>query len=134
MKIAAGSKTLDLASGRSGVIAQSTMAGAIITVPAASANHHVTQVAKDHAPVESSKPKLLARTSPAMAMAELMIAVGAKQMTANFAMPRPAVNVLYPYDQRLISHAPANAASAVPRPMAPDSTSAVGVSAPEEIA
>src|ERR1700692_4098419 len=126
MKIAAASSTLDCESRRSGVIAQSTMTGATITVPAASASHHVAQVDKvpaDQAPAESAKPESLVRTRPAVAMAELIIAVGTKAMSANFAMPSGVAKVLRPYDQRLISHAPANAASVVPMPIEPDSKS-----------
>src|ERR1700716_1616116 len=66
---------------RKGIIAQSTTTGAMTKVPAASASHQVNQVT-----TESEKLSLLARMNPAMAMVELIIVVGAKEMIANFAI------------------------------------------------
>src|SRR5437868_3982326 len=103
---------------RKGIIAQSTMTGAMTKAPAASASHQVNQVT-----IESEKPGLLARMNPAMTMAELIIAVGAKEMIANFAIPEGVANVWRPFDQRLISHVPANAARRVAIPTAPNSRS-----------
>src|SRR6266513_5866808 len=73
---------------RKGIVAQSTMTGAITRVPAASASHHVNQVTK-----ESEKLSLLARMNPAKAMVELIIVVGAKEMTANFTTVEAVPNV-----------------------------------------
>jgi hypothetical protein len=80
----AASIMLDSRNRRSGVIAQSKMTGAMITIPAASVSHHFAQV-----PIEMTgelaKPKALVRTGAAMAMPELITAVGAKEMSANLA-------------------------------------------------
>src|SRR2546430_13572387 len=65
---------------RKGIVAQSTMTGAITGVPAASASHQVSQVTKD-----SGKLSLLARMNPAKTMVELITVVGAKEIIANFA-------------------------------------------------
>src|SRR5207245_4891920 len=67
---------------RKGIIAQSTTTGAMTKVPAASASHQVNPVT-----TESEKLSLLARMNPARAMVELIIAVGAKEMIAHFAIP-----------------------------------------------
>src|SRR5215471_11334397 len=101
-----------------GIIAQSTTTGVISNVPAASASHQVNQVT-----TEAEKLSLLARMNPARTMVELIIAVGAKQMIANFAMPEGVSNVWRPFDQRSINHAPANAARRVPIPTEPNSRS-----------
>src|SRR5580704_11082252 len=95
---------------RDGLIAQSTMTGAISSVPLASANQRAVHLATGLA-----RPASLARTRPAMAMAALIIAVGAKAMRANFATPSGVAKVSRPCDQRLISQAPASAATGVPR-------------------
>src|SRR6266404_8257086 len=100
---------------RKGIIAQSTTTGAMTKVPAASASHQVNQVME-----ESEKPP---RMNPARAMVELIIAVGAKEMIANFAILEGAPNVWRPFDQRLISHVPASAARRVPTPTEPNSKS-----------
>src|SRR5438552_12424130 len=101
-----------------GTIAQSTTTGAMTKVPAASASHQVTQVT-----AESEKLSLLARMNPARAMVELIIAVGAKEMIAHFAIPEGVPNVWRPFDQRLISNVPANAARRVLIPTEPNSNS-----------
>src|SRR6476660_4333278 len=103
---------------RKGIIAQSTTTGAITRVPAASASHQVNQVT-----IESEKLSLSARMNPARAMVELIIAVGAKEMIANLAIPEGVPNVWRPFDQRPISHVPANAARRVAIPTEPDSRS-----------
>src|SRR5208283_2902808 len=103
-----------------------TMTGAIMTTPAASASHHLVQVW-----TASAKPESLATTRPATAIAELIIAVGAMAMSVNFAMRGAVANVLEPYDQRLISHAPTTAASVVPIAMAVGSRSKLADAAPE---
>src|ERR1700676_3869568 len=90
------------------IIAQSTTTGAMTKVAAASASHQVNQVT-----TELEKLSLLARMNPASAMVELIIVVGAKEMIANFAILEGFPNVRCPFDQRLISHVPANAASRV---------------------
>src|ERR1700722_17791384 len=115
-KIAVVSNRSFLNNGRNGVIAQSTTAGAMITVPAASASHHVANVT-------TGLPKLvpLARIEPAIAAVELIIAVGTREMIANLAMPRGVAKVLRPSDQRMINQTPASAASRTPKPMTPDS-------------
>jgi hypothetical protein len=59
--------------------------------------------------------------NPAKTMAELIIVVGAKEMIANFKIPEGVANVWQPFDQRLISHVPANAARRVPIPTEPHS-------------
>src|SRR6476619_1611867 len=99
---------------RKGVVAQSTTTGATTKVPAASASHQVNQVT-----TESEKLGGLARLNPAKTMAELIIVVGAKEMIANFTIPEGVENVWQPFDQRLISHLPANAARRVPIPTEP---------------
>src|ERR1035437_1201377 len=87
-KIAAVSKRLHLENGRNGIIAQSTTTGAMIEVPAASANHHVAQVT-----TESTTLTPLARIKPPAAMAELISAVGTKQMSCKrLATVRPAID------------------------------------------
>src|SRR6185312_1814396 len=101
---------------RNGVIAQSRMAGAISKVPAASAGHQVSQVATG-----SGKPGSLETINPAMAMVERIIVAGAKQMIANFATSEGVANIRSPFDQRPISHVPANAARSAPTPREPDS-------------
>ena len=73
---------------RKGIIAQSTTTGAMTKVPATSASHQVNQVT-----TESEKLSLLARMNPAMAMVELIIVVGAKEMIANFAILEGVPNV-----------------------------------------
>ena len=66
-------------------IAQSKMTGAMITIPAASMSHHFAQV-----PIETTTGRqnqsIGKNARPAMAMPELIIAVGAKAMSPNFAM------------------------------------------------
>src|SRR5215216_2831023 len=106
---ATDSNRVHLEKRRTGSIAQSTTAGAMIKVPAASASHQVTQVTP-----ESKRTGWLARTTPTTAMVELITAVGAKEMTANFATPEGLANVWRPFDQRLISHVPENAARRTP--------------------
>src|SRR5438309_12129152 len=88
-----------------GIVAQSTMTGAMNIVTAASASHHINQVTR-----ESEKFSLLARMNSATVMLELTIVVGANEMMANFATPEGPANVWRPFDQPLIRHAPANAA------------------------
>src|ERR1700691_942051 len=116
MKIAAASSRLNVENGRTGVTAQSTTTGAIIKSPVASASHQVTQ---EVVQTVSERLPSLASINPPMATVVPMIAVGAKEISANFAMPKGVSNVLRPFDQRLISHAPANAASSVPIPIKP---------------
>src|SRR5947199_10777051 len=82
-----------------GIIAQSTTTGAITKVPAASPSHQVNQVT-----TESEKLSLLERMNPARTMVELIIVVGAKEITANFAILEGVPNVWSPFDQSLISH------------------------------
>src|SRR3984885_4980554 len=94
---------------RDGLVAQSTMTGAMSSVPPASASQRAVHLATGLA-----RPASLARTRPAVAMAALIIAVGAKAMRANFATPSGVVKVSRPCDQRSISQAPANAAVGVP--------------------
>src|SRR5215472_17462779 len=89
---------------RKGITDQSTTTGAINKVPAASASHQVGQVT-----TESEKLSLSTTMNPAKAMVELIIVVGTKQMIANLAMLEGVPNVWCPFDQRLISRAPANA-------------------------
>src|SRR6185437_4877014 len=101
-----------------GIAAQSTTTGATTKVPAASASHQVNQVT-----TESETRSLSARMNPARAMVELIIAVGAKEMVANLAIPEGVPNVCAPFDQRPISHDPATAASRVPIPAEPTSKS-----------
>src|SRR5260370_34026704 len=103
---------------RKGMIAQSTTTGAITKVPAASASHQVNQVT-----TESEKLSVLARMNPARTIVALIIVVGAKEMIANFAILEEVPNVWRPFDQRLISHVPANAARRVPIPTEPNSKS-----------
>src|SRR4051794_11717417 len=100
------------------IIAQSTMTGAMIKVPTASASHQFSQVM-----TASEKLSLLARINPDSAMIELIIVVGAKEMIANFAIAEGLSNVSWPFDQRLISDVPANAARRVPIPTDPNSNS-----------
>src|ERR1700732_4149103 len=118
METATDSSRIHLEKLRKGIIAQSTMTGAMTKVPAASASHQINQVT-----TESEKLDLLARMNPAMAMVELIIAVGAKEMIANFAILEGVSNVWWPFDQRLISHVPANAARRVLIPTEPNSKS-----------
>ncbi|SEE45957.1 hypothetical protein SAMN05444164_8189 [Bradyrhizobium erythrophlei] len=103
---------------RKGIVAQSTMTGAITRAPAASTSHQVNP-----ATTESEKPDSLMSVKPAKAMAELIIVVGAKEMIANFATPDGVANVWRPFDQRPISHVPAHAARRLPIPAAPTSRS-----------
>src|SRR6516225_11796961 len=116
MKSVIDSNRLHLEKLRKGIIAQSTTPGAMTIVPAASASHQVTQVT-----TESEEVSLFAKMNPARAMAELITAVGAKEMIANFAMPAGVSNVLRPFDQRLINHVPANTPRRVPIPTEPNS-------------
>ena len=111
-KMAAVSRRSRLVTGRSGVIAQSTTTGAMIRPAAASASHQVTEVASHPAGLPNSTSS--AKIAPASAAAEPSIAVGAKAMSANFAAPAAVSNVRRPFDQRLISQAPAPAATRVP--------------------
>src|SRR6516164_6902574 len=99
-----------------GIIPQSTMAGTISKVPAASASHQVNQVT-----TILGKPDWSARTNPARAMLELIIAIGTRQMIANLATLEAVANIRRPRDQRRISHAPAKAARTVPMPAEPSS-------------
>src|SRR5437660_10010394 len=78
---------------RKGIIAQSTMTGAMTKAPAAYASHEVNQVT-----IESEKPGLLPRMNPAMTIEVLIIAVGAKEMIANFAITERVANVWPPFD------------------------------------
>ena len=94
---------------RGGLVAQSTMTGAISSVPPASASQRAVHLATGLA-----RPRSLARTRPTVAMVALIIAVGAKAMRANFATLSGVANVSRPCDQRLISQAPASAAIGVP--------------------
>src|SRR5258708_34979575 len=94
---------------RAGLVAQSTMTGALISVPLASANHRAV-----HAAIGLVRLTSLASTRPTMAMVALITAVAPKAMRANFATPSGVTNVSRPCDQRLISHAPASAATGVP--------------------
>src|SRR5512139_1339656 len=112
------SKKLHLEKGRSGVTAHSTTTGAMIKVPVASISHQVTKVT-----TESAKPILFARTKPASATLDLIIAVGAKEMNANLAMLEGVANVFGPFDQRPSSQAPTSAARTVPTTMEPVSNS-----------
>src|ERR1700685_3498422 len=100
---------------RDGLIAQSTMTGAISSVPLASASHRAVQLAMGFA-----RPTSLARTRPAAAMAALIIAVGANVTRANLATPSGVANVSLPWDQRLISQAPVSAAIGVPSALLED--------------
>src|SRR3954447_5551144 len=97
MKTATVSNNLHLKKGRSGVVAQSTMTGAMIKMPAASASHQVAQVT-----TEPAKPALSPTLKAPRATIELIIAVGTKEMRANFAMRAGVSNVLRPFDQRPI--------------------------------
>src|SRR5579862_991737 len=101
---------------RKGMVAQRMTVGAITRVPAASASHQVNQVT-----TESERLGALARMNPARTMAELIIAVGAMTMIANFAVPEAVENARRPFDQRPISHVPANAARSVPIQTEPNS-------------
>jgi hypothetical protein len=79
---AAASTALDL---ENGVVAQSKVTGAVITIPVASMSHHFAQVTVETA-TGSAKPRALATPGPSTARPELIIAVGAKAMSTNFAM------------------------------------------------
>src|ERR1039458_3349158 len=114
MRIAAVSRRLHLENGRSGVVAQSTMTGAMTKIPVASANHQLAQV------TSLSKLASLVKNSPTETMPELIIAVGTKETSAKLATPRGVSKVLRPFDQRSMSHAPASAASSVPAPTKPE--------------
>src|SRR5688572_29424332 len=103
---------------RNGIIAQSTTTGAISKVPAASASHQVNQVTTG-----SETLSLSASMNPARTMLELIIVVGANETIANFAIPEGVANAWRPFDQRPISHVPANAARRVPIPTEPNSKS-----------
>src|SRR6266702_4884941 len=116
IETATDSSRFHLEKPRKGIIAQSTTTGAMTKVPAASASHQVTQVT-----TESEKISLLVRMNPATAMVELIIVVGTKEMIANFAILEGVPNVWWPFDQRLISHVPANAARRLLIPTEPDS-------------
>src|SRR3954447_3675876 len=118
IETAADSNTFHLDKLTTGIIAQSTTTGAMTKVPAASASHQVT-----HVTIESEKLILLERMNAARAMAELIIVVGAKEMIANFAILEGVPKVWCPFDHRLISQVPANAARRVPRPTEPSSNS-----------
>jgi hypothetical protein len=104
-KTATVSNTLHFEKGRKGAIVQSSTTGTMIKMPVVSASHQVIQVMTG-----SAKAAAFARVKPARAMVELIIAVGAKEMSANFAMPEGVASVLGPFDQRLISEAPEKAA------------------------
>src|SRR5580700_6324941 len=82
---------------RDGLVAQSTMTGAMSSVPAASASQRAVHLATGLA-----RPTSLASTKPTVAMMALIIAVGAKAMRANFATPSGVAKVSRPCDQRLI--------------------------------
>ena len=119
---------------RDGLVAQSTMTGAMISVPPASASQRAVHLATGLA-----RPTSLARTRPTVAMAALIIAVGAKAMRANFATPSGVAKVSRPCDQRSISQAPASAATGVPSAMQmaserPPPPTAVEKNAPSKIA
>src|SRR5918992_6103782 len=116
METATDSNRCHLEDLRQGIVAQSTMTGAITKVPAASASHQVNHVTN-----ESERIGLLARMNPATTTVELIIVVGAKEMIANFATVKGVPNVWRPLDQRLISHVPATAARRVPSPTEPNS-------------
>src|SRR5216684_7591254 len=118
IQTATDSNRFHLEKPRKGIIAQSTTAGAMTKVPAASVSHRVNQVT-----TESEKPGSLAKMNPARVMIELIIVVGAKEMIANFAIPEGVSNVWRPFDQRPISHVPANAARRVPIATEPNSRS-----------
>src|SRR3954468_1760854 len=92
MKIATVSNELHLKKGGRGLVAQSTMTGAMIKVPATSASHQVTPVTTEPA-TQSFSPRMKAP----IATAELIIAVGTKEMSENFAMPTGVSNVLRPF-------------------------------------
>src|SRR5580704_244735 len=131
---AAVSNRLHCDQDRDGLVAQSTMTGAISSVPPASASQRAIHLATGFA-----RPRSLARTRPNVAMVALIIAVGAKAMRANFATPTGVVKVSRPYDQRSISQAPANAATGVPSAMQvaserPPPPTAVEKNAPSKIA
>src|SRR5262249_2977101 len=98
--------------------AQSKTNGTMIIVPAASASHQMIHLTK-----VSDKFTVFITEKPASAMIELIIAVGTKEMTANFATAEGVVNVFWPLDQRQINSAPADAASNVPTATHPDSRS-----------
>src|SRR3984893_12056532 len=82
---------------RDGLVAQSTMTRATISVPPASASQRAVHLATGLA-----RPASLARTMPAMAAVALIIAVGAKAMRANFTTPGGVAKVSRPCEQRLI--------------------------------
>ena len=79
------------------------------------------QVDKASAVVAAEPEKVAssARITPATATIELIISVGAKQISANFAMPVDVRKVLTPADHRSTSNAPANAAINVPIAVTP---------------
>src|SRR5271169_4267532 len=96
-KIAAVSSMLHRDDGCRSVIAQITTTGATTKLAAASARHQVAQVdaqvdanADNASAVEAAEAETVAssaRIAPATATIELIIAVGAKQISANFATP-----------------------------------------------
>src|SRR5580704_9537802 len=113
---AAVSNRLHRQEARDGLVAQSTMTGAMISVPPASASQRAVHLATGLA-----SPTSLARTRPAVAMVALIIAVGAKAMKANFATPSGVAKVSRPCDQRLINQVPPSAAIGVPSAIQPAS-------------
>ena len=146
-KIAAVSSMPHLDDGCRRVIAQSTTTGATIRLAAASARYQVGQVdtkvdTKFDAQVdkasavmaaEPEKVASSARITPATATIELIIPVGAKQISANFAMPVDVRKVLTPADHRSTSNAPANAAINVPIAVTPGANRERVTSAPAQM-
>src|SRR5690349_16105155 len=96
----------------SGVAAHSKRTGVIITIATASKSHHAIQVIMEGFN-ECATPTASAKAGAPATIPELMAAVGTKDMARNLAMDRVDANVLRPSDQRLISQAPASAASVV---------------------
>src|SRR5947207_1493321 len=96
----------------SGVAAHSKTTGVIITIATASNSHHAIQVIMEGFN-ECAAPTASANAGAAATIPELMAAVGTKEITRNFAMDRVDANGLRTSDQRLISQAPASAASVV---------------------
>src|SRR5580693_1420299 len=88
MTTAAVSNRLQREEARDGLVAQSTMTGAMSSVPAASANQRAAHVATGLA-----RPTSLASTKPTVAKMALIIAVGAKAMRANFVTPSGVAKV-----------------------------------------
>ena len=136
-KMAAPSSMLHVENGRSGAIAQSTTTGAMIKLATASASHQLTQAdvqADAQLAVHAAGFERLgssARIDAATATVELTIAVGAKQMSANFAVPMGVWKVLRPFDQRSTSHTPISAADSTPIAVTPDVKKGRAASAPQ---